>query len=182
MKTLIFNGSPRKYGNTAALIKELASKLDGEIKIVRAYDCDVKACIDCRYCWEKDGCAQKDGMQEIYDYIQTCDNIVIASPMQFTEIAGQLLAVLSRLQTYWSARFFRKMEPIKKKKHGGIIIVGGGKLPIKKAEDTAKVLLREMNAEPVSTVYSQNTNDMSSISDEEVMAGIGKMALTLNGK
>lgn len=182
MKTLIFNGSPRKNGNTASLIKELASRLDGEVKIVRAYDCGVKACIDCRYCWENDGCSQKDGMQEIYAFIQACDNIVIASPMQFTEISGQLLAVLSRLQTYWSARFFRKIEPIERKKLGGIIIVGGARLPVKKAEDTAMLLLREMNAEHVSTVYSRNTNDVNSISDEEVMTQIEKMALALNRK
>jgi multimeric flavodoxin WrbA len=62
-------------------------------------------------------------MQEIYGYIQECDNIVIASPMQFTEISGQLLAVLSRLQTYWSARFFRKTEPVEKKS-SGIILSG----------------------------------------------------------
>jgi multimeric flavodoxin WrbA len=182
MRTLIFNGSPRINGNTSSLVAALKAGLCGDVKIVRAYDCNVKACIDCRYCWEHDGCSQKDGMQEIYGYIQECDNIVIASPMQFTEISGQLLAVLSRLQTYWSARFFRKTEPVEKKKLGGIIVVGGANLPVRKAEDTAKVLLREMNAAPVITIYSKNTNEIDSINDLEVMAGIEKMAQALNRK
>ena len=48
MKTLIFNGSPRKKGNTAALIEALSERLGGEIKIVRAYDGEIRPCIDCR--------------------------------------------------------------------------------------------------------------------------------------
>ena len=37
MKTLILNGSPRKNGDTASLIKEVIRKLPGEYKIVDAY-------------------------------------------------------------------------------------------------------------------------------------------------
>ncbi len=159
MKTLIFNGSPRKNGDTVSLIRELTAHLNGEVRRIDADDCDVRACIDCRYCWKQDGCSQKDGMQEIYNLIQEADNIVIATPMHFSEISGQLLAVLSRIQTYWCARFFRKIEPVPKKKRGTVIIVGGGNLPVKKPESTANVLLRDMNAQSIGTVYSHNTND-----------------------
>ena len=180
MKTLIFNGSPRKNGNTASLINKLVSQLDGQVKIVRAYDCNVKPCIDCRYCWKHEGCSIHDEMQEIYDYIHDCDNIVVASPMHFSEISGQLLAVMSRLQTYWSARFFRKEEPIPKEKSGGVIVVGGGNLPVGKAADTARLLLREMNAKMVSLVYSKHTNDIDSIDDQAVIAGLTEMAAKFN--
>jgi len=47
-------------------------------------------------------------MQEIYKYIEECDNILIASPLYFSELTGKLLVVGSRLQTYFCARFFRK--------------------------------------------------------------------------
>lgn len=47
MKTLIFNGSPRKNGDTVGLINEFIKELDGEYKIVNAYYCDIKPCIDC---------------------------------------------------------------------------------------------------------------------------------------
>ena len=92
MKTLIFIGSPRKKGNSSTLAEELARQLEGEVKIIRAYDCNVKPCIDCRFCWKNNGCAVKDGMQEIYEDIQDSDNIVIASPTYFSELSGQLLA------------------------------------------------------------------------------------------
>ena len=47
MKTLIFNGSARKNGDTQSLIEELVRQLEGETLIVDAHDVDVKACMDC---------------------------------------------------------------------------------------------------------------------------------------
>ncbi|WP_346930515.1 hypothetical protein [Clostridium sp.] len=38
MKTLIFSGTPRKNGDTMALINEFIKYLDGEYKIVDVYD------------------------------------------------------------------------------------------------------------------------------------------------
>jgi multimeric flavodoxin WrbA len=180
MKTLIFNGSPRKNGNTAQLVNELCRQLDGEYKIISAYYCSVKPCIDCRYCWKNSGCAVKDEMQEIYAYIQECDNIVIASPTYFSELSGQLLAVLSRLQTYWCAKYLRKEEPIPKKKKGGIIVVRGGVGPLKKPEETAKVLLADMNAKAVDIIYSDNSDEVPATEKAEVMEGIRNLAEALN--
>ena len=51
--------------------------------MISAYHCNIKPCVDCRFCWKNDGCAQKDGMQEVYADIQDCDNILIASPVYF---------------------------------------------------------------------------------------------------
>ena len=107
MKTLIINGSPRKNGNTTALVNKLTDNLQGEYKILNAYYCNISPCIDCRYCRDNIGCAINDEMQEIYDYILECDNILIASPIYFSEIAGKVLDFGSRLQTYFSARHFR---------------------------------------------------------------------------
>ncbi|MFW6002597.1 MAG: flavodoxin family protein [archaeon] len=84
MKTLIFNGSPRKNGDTMVLINEVINNLEGEYKIVDAYDCNIGACVDCRYCWENAGCCIEDEMQEVYKYIMECDNILIASPLYFS--------------------------------------------------------------------------------------------------
>ena len=86
MKTLIFNGSPRKNGNTVSLINRLMELMDGEFKVVDAYRSNISPCMDCRYCWKQPGCAIDDEMQEVYRYIEECDNIVIASPIYFSEL------------------------------------------------------------------------------------------------
>jgi multimeric flavodoxin WrbA len=122
----------------------------------------------------------KDGMQAIYGDIQEADNIVIASPTYFSELSGQLLAVLSRLQTYWCAKFLRHEEPVPKKKHGGIIVVRGGAGALTKGIETAKVLLGDMNAKAVSTVFADKSDDVPSIEVPEILAEIRALAEKLN--
>ncbi len=164
MKTLIFNGSPRLRGDSMSLINELIPKLKGEYKIVNACNTKIAPCIDCRYCWESEGCAFIDGMQSVYNYIQDCDNIIIVSPIYFTDLTGQLLSVGSRLQTYSAARYFRNIEPIEKIKKGAVILVSGGDESNEKAYDTASRLLKAMRCEDIYPLVDfQNTNTIRAI-------------------
>ncbi len=181
MKTLILNGSPRITGDTTQLIKNITANIAGEYRIVDAYRCNISPCVDCRYCWEKQGCAINDEMQEIYEYIQDCDNILIASPIYFSELTGKLLDVGSRLQTYFCARYFRKEEPIIKSKKGAVILVGGGDGNVNKPYDTACTLLHHMNCYNIhKVVYSHNTNERPAIEDETALAGINNILEFLN--
>lgn len=176
MKTLILNGSPRIMGDTTSLIEKVTEKIVGEYRIVDAYRCNISPCIDCRYCWEKQGCAINDEMQEIYGYIQDCDNILIASPIYFSELTGKLLDVGSRLQTYWCAKYLRKEEPIMKSKKGAVILVGGGDGNINKPYDTACTLFHHMNCYNIhEVVYSHNTNERPAIKDKAVLSGINSI-------
>ena len=173
MKTIIFNGSPRKEGDTVSLINKVIENLIGEYKIINVYDCEIQPCIDCRYCWDNTGCCIDDKMQEVYEYIQECDNILIASPIYFSELTGALLNVGSRLQTYFCARFFRKTIPIEKPKKGGVILVGGGDGNSIKAYDTACCLLHHMNTYDIlPAVVSHNTNDIPAYENEVAMIGV----------
>lgn len=181
MKTLIFNGSPRKNGDTMALINEFINHLEGEHKIINVYECNIKPCIDCRYCWDNNGCCLNDEMQEVYDYIQECNNILIASPLYFSELTGQLLAVTSRLQTYFCARFFRNEIPIRNEKKGGVILVGGGDGNIETAYKTACTILHHMNSKNIApVVYNHNTNNIPSKDDINAMKCSRSLALFFN--
>lgn len=171
MKTLIINGSPRKSGDTVSLINEVMKSLNGEVKIINAYFSNIKPCVDCRYCKENKGCAIKDGMTEIYDYIECCDNILIASPMYFSELTGELLNVASRIQTFFSAKYFRGETSIKKQKRGAVILVGGGDGNINKPYDTAKCILKLLNAKDIlPPVISHNTDKMPASEDEKALS------------
>ena len=176
MKTLILNGSPRTNGDTSSLIDIFTEKIGSEYKIVDAYRCNISPCIDCRYCWENSGCVIDDEMQDVYKYIQDCDNILIASPLYFSELTGKLLDVGSRLQTYFGARFFRKEEPIMKSKKGAVILVGGGDGHIDKAYHTACTLLHHMKCFNIhDAVYSHNTNERPAIDDKIVLSGLNNI-------
>lgn len=166
-----------------ALVNEFTNFLEGKYKIIDAYDCNIQPCIDCRHCWKNAGCCIEDEMQEVYSYIQECDNILIASPLYFSELTGQLLAITSRLQTYFCARFFRKVKPIEKEKKGGVIIVGGGDGRIEKAYGTASSLLYHMNAMDIAPViFSHDTNNLPSKNDINATEASRNLALFFNNK
>ena len=181
MKTLIFNGSPRKNGDTSKLIDEFVKNLDGEWTVVDVFERRIASCIDCRYCWTHEGCSQQDEMQEVYGLIQECDNVLIASPVFFTEMTGQLLMVASRLQTYFCARYFRKETPVKHPKRGGIILVQGGGHRADKAADTAVALLKEMNAKEIApAIFCLDTDTASPLENAETMATVHALARFFN--
>ena len=181
MKTLILNGSPRKNGDTVSLINKLTEQLNGEYKIVNAYYSNISACVDCRYCWSNNGCSTNDEMTEIYDYIKDCDNVVIASPIYFSQPTGKLLDICSRFQTYFSAKHFRNQIPAIKPKKGAIILVGGGDGNPENAYNTACTILQHINVTKIySLVGSFNTNELSAIEDQNAVEEILNIASYLN--
>lgn len=183
IKTIIFNGSPRKNGDTAFLIQSLAEQLDGEYTIVNAYTENISPCIDCRKCREKYGCVIEDKMQEVYRYLDTCDNIVIASPVYFSELTGKMLDLFSRLQMYFSAKHFLRKEPEIKSKKGVVLLVGGGTGNPQKAYETAACLLHCINTAQIHPlICSHNTDLIPASEDETVMKEIRNAADFLNEK
>lgn len=177
MKTLILNGSPHVNGDTASLIQAVRQALTGDILQVDAYRYGISPCVDCRFCWENSGCAIQDRMKEIYEFLPHCDNVLIASPIYFSELTGKLLDVGSRLQTYFCAKYFRHKDAVGKPKKGAVLLVGGGDGRMEKAYDTACTLLRHLNCQTVHPlVCSHNTNHRPAIRDEQALAGARSIA------
>ncbi|MBQ7043566.1 MAG: flavodoxin family protein [Clostridia bacterium] len=177
MKTLILNGSPLRNGDTVSLINKLTEQLNDEYKIVDAYYSDISACVDCRYCWNNDGCSINDGMTEIHDYIANCDNIVIASPIYFSQPTGKLLDVCSRFQTYFAAKHFRNQTPFINPKKGAVILVGGGDGNPEDAHKTVCTILHHINVTEIHPlVGSFNTNELPAENDKDTIKGIENIA------
>ena len=182
MKTLIFWGSPRLKGDSRALLDRLLSQLEGEYLLADAYRWQVKPCVDCRMCREKPGCVIRDDMQKVYDYMQDCDNVLIVSPLYFSEVTGPLLNMFSRLQHFYSARRFRREQTPITPKHGGIILTGGGDGGPDKALDTAKGILRwYMNVQEVfPPVLSLRTDERAACEDPQALMQTDALAAFLN--
>ncbi len=142
MKTLILFGSPRKNGETAALLQQL--HLQGEAVRWDLFGAKIAPCSDCRYCRTHAGCCVQDDMQKLYKDIETSDRILLASPVWFGTLPGPVLSAMSRLQAYFSAAYFRK-EPVSfKSKKGAVLLTGGGSGGGECAYDTAVLLLKQM--------------------------------------
>lgn len=183
MQTLIFQGSPRRDGDTVALVTLLQSALSGKSKVIRAYDGDISPCVDCRACWRHAGCAIGDGWQEVDALLRRCDSVVIASPIYFSELTGPLLSVLSRLQQYYCAKAFRGEAFPFAGKRGGLLLVGGGDGNAERAEQTAITLLHQMGCREIfPTILCHNTNRTPAVDEPGVAEKITELARFLEQK
>ena len=180
MKTLIINGSPKKNGDTVALINEFVKHIEGDVRILDVHD-DISPCIDCRYCWKNPGCAVKDGMQEVYDYLLECDNVVLASPIWFSSLSGPLLNITSRFQTNFMGRFQRG-EKIPADKNGVLILVGGQAGTEIEPEKSAHTILRNMYVlkENVTVIKSMDTDNIPAAEDNAALDACRAAAYELN--
>lgn len=102
MKLCILQGSPRKNGNTQALVLPFAERMKEEghrYKLFWLYDMNLEPCHACRNCqedWSKFNCRIRDDMQIIFDSIMESDLIVLASPIYSWYCTPPLKVVLDR--------------------------------------------------------------------------------------
>lgn len=99
---VILNGSPRKNGNTSALVQKFtqgARQAGHTVSEFFLSDMKINGCKGCfgghssRPC----PCVQKDDMDRIYPAIRTCDVVVLASPLYYWNFSGQLRTAMDRL-------------------------------------------------------------------------------------
>ena len=181
MQTLIFNGSPKRNGDTEALIDAFATHLKGEVKILSFYN-DIHPCDDCRHCWEHTGCAVEDEMQDVYRYLETCDNVVLASPIWFSSLSGPLLNMASRMQSIWAVSYFQKKRLITKEKKGVILLVGAQPETKDIPTQTALGIMKYMNVHrpSVEVIYSLETNTLPAGKDLAALEKCRRAAESLN--
>ncbi|MBU3176823.1 flavodoxin family protein [Clostridium estertheticum] len=181
MKTLIISGSPRKNGDSMTLVNEMIKYLDGEVRIIETYN-NINPCVDCRYCWHNKGCSINDNMQEVYQLLNEVDNVVIASPLYFSELTGQFLSFASRLQLFYASRCIRKDSEFKQKKKNGVLVIsaGGDTRDYDRSEKTANIIFNQMNTTPIGSVRSIHTNEIPAKEDIEALDKAKELALKLN--
>lgn len=180
MKTLIINGSPKKNGDTQALIDAFLSGLSGEYKMLSQKD-RIAPCMDCRYCWEKADCAVNDDMQDVYAYLPDCDNVVLASPVWFSSLSAPTLTIASRLQRYFTASFFRKEKTPLKPKKGVLLLVGAQPGTEAGPIGSAQIIFRLLNIrkEDIRVVRSMHTDRIPAAEDKAALAEARQAAAAL---
>ncbi|MHA1111701.1 MAG: flavodoxin family protein [Promethearchaeota archaeon] len=123
---LIFNGSPRKNGNTAVLCDTLAEEIiqhGGKTETLVLNSLDISPCRACEACMRnKDGmCVQQDDMKGIYGKILDSDGLIFAAPIYWFTYSAQLKLLIDRMY----ALFGMPGNPLSGKIMAGILVYGG---------------------------------------------------------
>lgn len=96
---LVISSSPRKGGNSDVLCDEFikgAESAGNTAEKIFLRDKKINYCTGCGICNDSGVCSQKDDMAEILPKMVAADVIVLASPIYFYTMCGQLKTFIDR--------------------------------------------------------------------------------------
>ncbi len=101
-KIVILNGSPRRAGNTSALVQAFAAGARRGGAEVTEFFLGAMQIHPCRGCWgggrdPAHPCVQRDDMEQIYPAYRAADVVVLASPEYYWSVSGLLKTAFDRL-------------------------------------------------------------------------------------
>jgi multimeric flavodoxin WrbA len=103
MKVVAFNGSSRKDGNTAFLVRKVFVELEAEgieTELVQLHNKGFRGCTGCLKCAEKldNRCSglPDDGVNECIEKMLAADAIIIASPTYYANCTATTQALMER--------------------------------------------------------------------------------------
>jgi multimeric flavodoxin WrbA len=100
MKMVTLLGSPRSKGNSATianLIVDTAADLGAQNRTFELNRLNYRGCQACYACKTMaDACVMRDDLAEVLAAVQEADLVVLASPVYYGEVSGQLKSFIDR--------------------------------------------------------------------------------------
>ena len=103
-KILLIDASPRKNGNSEVIVDTLAEKLkDCEVTTFKMREHKCNHCIACGACQGKETqkCVQNDDITDLLPLIDTCDGIVLSSPVYNHQMSSMARLFIERLYPFF---------------------------------------------------------------------------------
>jgi len=102
MKVVGINGSARKDGNTAILIRTAFKELENEgieTELIQLSGKKINGCIACGKCFEMKNrkCIFKDDVNDCIEKMLGADGIILGSPTYFADCSGQMKCFIDRV-------------------------------------------------------------------------------------
>jgi multimeric flavodoxin WrbA len=102
-------GSPRRTGNTAALLKHAvagAVSAGAAVEEIVLRDLRISPCLEIYACKDNGQCAIKDDFAEVRDRLLAADALIFASPIFFYAVSAHLKALMDRCQSLWVKKYW----------------------------------------------------------------------------
>ena len=96
---LVLSSSPRKAGNSDILCDQFvagARESGHQTEKIALREKDIHYCTGCGVCFKGKVCSQKDDMAEILEKMMAADVIVMATPVYFYTMCGQMKTLIDR--------------------------------------------------------------------------------------
>ena len=165
MEIVAICGSPRRKGNTAALIEAALEGARDAGATTTRFDPAHLQIADCdadRMCLEsaEASCIQNDDMQQIYDALRRAEAWIFACPVYFWNVSAPLKRVIDRLYAFYTEEGGWHLG-LEGKRRGGVIVVQADedqKIP-KHVADYIATVLRDLNVDVVGQLNEGGVGD-----------------------
>lgn len=127
MRVVALLGSPRKDGNGARLASrfcDAARRRGAGVTVHALNELVYRGCQGCLKC--KTGsevCVTEDGLSRVLADVAAADVLVLASPVYFGEISGQLKCFVDRAFSYLVPDFFTNPKPSRLRPGNTVVII-----------------------------------------------------------
>ncbi|MBA2880128.1 multimeric flavodoxin WrbA [Desulfosalsimonas propionicica] len=102
-------GSPRRAGNTAALLAEAvagARSRGARVEEIVLRDCRISPCLEIYGCKKSGECVIKDDFQAVRDAMLAADGLMLATPIFFYTVSAHVKALMDRCQSLWVKKYW----------------------------------------------------------------------------
>lgn len=177
---VILNGSPRLKGNTVALCEAFTKGAESSGHSVTSFMLDAMNIHGCKGCYGggKDPaspCVQKDDMEQIYPIYKKADIVVLASPLYFWNISGQLKCAIDRLiavgesSTGWQSQ-----------KKDSILLMAGGSDEYDETLQYYHGLIKHLGWESLGHVLAKDVINIGDINGKPELGEAHTLGASLN--
>ncbi|MDD3307255.1 MAG: flavodoxin family protein [Acetobacterium sp.] len=182
MEIVAIMGSHRNSHNTQKAIDYFISKIkvEHELYEYNINEKEIKACIACDYCIPHQGeCVTKDDMTEIYKKMETCDLLIVASPVYFSAFPSRIKALIDRTQMIYN---LEDRSNIKKKK---ILIIGIGGAPhyprqFQAMDNTLEWYKKTLSCDEIGFVQFSHTDELPVLDNKKCLKELTEIAEKIN--
>jgi len=114
-KIVAIYGSPRRTGNTAALLDHSvqgAQDAGAVVKRIVLRDLKMSPCLEIYGCQQSGNCAIQDDFQSARDQILSADGLMVASPVFFYAVSAHIKILMDRCQSLWVRKYWIDKTPV----------------------------------------------------------------------
>jgi multimeric flavodoxin WrbA len=124
-------GSPRKHGNTAAVLSTFERLVTPQhtVRRVNIVDHTVRGCLGCDKCQrvlDEPGCGQRDDFRSIFSILVEADVVVYAAPVYVWSFPAQMKALLDRHYCLTKWREGEVLVSLLESKRTALLVTCGG--------------------------------------------------------
>lgn len=109
VKIIAIYGSPRRDGNSAALLKQAvdgARQEGAQVEEVILRDHKISPCLEIYSCTATGECAIRDDFPGILEKLESSDGIMLASPIFFYTVSAHTKIFMDRCQSLWVRKYW----------------------------------------------------------------------------